>query len=77
MFAGGNMSAGSYYNLAVDPRSDTVKFNFTPEGKKYVLQYLERDRRGKFDPFGGRLARQLYGQSSRNRVATHAMMTHI
>ncbi|MEP7205092.1 MAG: hypothetical protein ABI716_02775, partial [Candidatus Saccharibacteria bacterium] len=67
MFAGGKKNAGQYYNLTPRRRQDgsasSIKFSFTEDGKKYILQSLARDSRGRFDPYGNRLDRQLYGRT--------------
>lgn len=43
-------------------KTDRVSFVLTDIGRKYILQRLTRDSRGRFDPYGSRKARQLYGQ---------------
>src|SRR4029077_13073381 len=35
-------------------------FEFTPEGIKHLQSMLQRDSRGRFDSFGGRVRRRLY-----------------
>ncbi|MBC7565303.1 hypothetical protein H7100_03705 [Candidatus Saccharibacteria bacterium] len=39
-----------------------ITFGFTEEGKKYLLNQLSRDVKGRFDSYGARKKRQLYGQ---------------
>lgn len=45
----------------------TFKFEFTSEGKKWLQQRLLRDGRGRWDPYGQRLQRQLYNIRARGR----------
>jgi hypothetical protein len=45
----------------------TFKFEFTPEGKKWLQQRLLRDGRGRWDPYGERIQRQLYNIRGRGR----------
>ena len=45
-------------------RGGSYSFKITPAGADYLENHLTRDVRGRFDSYGGRKLRQLYGQSS-------------
>lgn len=52
-------------------------FEFTKYGKQEVIKHLTRDQKGKFDPYGNRKLRQMYGEivpgSSRTLGRTSTM----
>lgn len=71
MFSG--LKAGTGYKV----RGGTVEL--TAEGKRYLGNRFERDQRGRFDQFGSRLARQIYGQvkTGSKRTKTNAPLLSV
>ncbi len=60
-FTGMKEEDGSGYILQRGPRGGYV-LKFTDSGINYLKNKLSRDRRGRFDSYGARLSRQLYGE---------------
>jgi len=60
----------AFYNL--EWNKDQFQFKFTDLGKEWLKNRLTRDTSGRFDPFGSRTRRRLYGElsphSSRNKL---------
>lgn len=62
------------YKLTHDSRG--FHLEFTPEGKKYLQNYLTRDPRGRFDSYKARKLRRLYGEAKpeAKRQPTHQQL---
>lgn len=78
MFSGlKNGSSTDAYNLV--RKNGTWSFTLTPTGADYLKNHLARDSKGRFDPYGNRLSRQLYGKvkpgSKRRPVSPNLLST--
>lgn len=65
------LAAGLSVMIPIDSQKPTYKisynrgtpeFRFTDEGAKWLMDHLARDSRGRFDPLGSRIRRQLYNE---------------
>lgn len=77
MFAG--LKQGGDYSTGIGYVVRGGKVEFTPDGRRFLANRIDRDARGRFDQLGSRLSRQLYGQvSSRStRSRTNAPLLSV
>jgi hypothetical protein len=60
-------------------RPFVYKLKFTAQGEHHLLNHLQRDQRGRFDNYGSRKMRQMYGEAKpgSRRRSTHQSMIRV
>lgn len=56
---------GRGYSLNRRSRGGGYSLALTPEGIEYLVNHLTRDSRGRYDPYGTRKMRQMYGETQK------------
>lgn len=78
LFAGAKGGPTSAYRLtrSLDGR---IRLEFTDIGKQEIIKRLTRDSKGRFDAYGARKLRQMYGEASERarRQPTHRSMVRL
>lgn len=83
MLPNGQDSTAAYELNRVATGDERRPFKFelklTELGKKHLINHLQRDSRGRFDGYGGRKMRQMYGETKpgNKRQATHRSMIRV
>lgn len=58
------LKSGSAHGYVLDRVGKQYRLRFTPEGVNYLKNRLTRDSHGRFESYGTRLSRQLYGRTA-------------
>jgi hypothetical protein len=83
MLPNGQDSTAAYELNKVATGDERRPFRFelklTETGKKHLINHLQRDSQGRFDGYGGRKMRQMYGEAKpgNKRQATHRSMIRV